>query len=135
MLIWIRLAGVSAVVAALWFGYGYVKHIGYNQAKTEMQAENLKLALAYAQRIVKAEGERDANQTIVDRIHAESRRVQVHFPVCPTTPDTRNQNRAAGLFSDGMDKSFARLQERTTELFKRCEELNLDAIKVNAVSH
>lgn len=134
-MILIRLAWAAAVFAALLFGYEYVKDIGYNQAKAEMQAENLKLALAYAGRIVKAEGERDANQAIVDRIYAQSRRVPVHLPICPATPDTGNQNGAAGIFSDRVDKSFARLQERGAELFKRCEKLNLDAININAVMH
>jgi len=128
--IWIKLAGVAVVLAALWFGYEHIKQIGYDQAKAEMQAENLKLALAYADRIVKAEGERDANQTIIDRL--ASQRVQVHFPVC-TTPGTPNQDGTAGILSDRMEQSFVTFQNRVGELLKRCDELNLDAIRVNAV--
>jgi hypothetical protein len=128
--IWVKLAGVAVILAALWLGYEHVKQIGYNQAKAEMQEENLKLALAYADRIVKAEGERDANQTIIDRL--ASQRVQVHFPVCPAT-GTANQDGTAGVLFERMDESFAKFQDGVGALLKRCDELNLDAIKVNAV--
>ena len=47
MTIWLKIAGIAAVIAALWFGYEHVKQIGYDEAKDEMQAENLKLALSY----------------------------------------------------------------------------------------
>lgn len=127
------LVGFLILIVVLYGGYKYVEHKGYERAKQEMQAANLSLALAYADRIVKAEGERDANQIVIDRLTAESRRVQVHIPVCPTAGG-ENSNGTAGIFSKRVDESFARLQERGTVLFERCEALNADAIKVNAAN-
>jgi hypothetical protein len=118
---------------ALWYGYHKIEQSGYDRCLTETQAANLKLAIAYADRIVKAEGERDANQTTIDRLVIESRSLHVHFPVCPTT-STENPDGTAGLLSKRVDESFARLQERGTVLFERCEALNADAIKVNAAT-
>ena len=134
MTIWLRLAAVAAVIAALWGGYYLIEKHGYDRCLVETQAANLKLAIAYADRIVKAEGERDANQKTIDRLVIESRSLHIHFPVCPTAGD-QNPDGTAGLLSKRVDESFRNLQERGTVLFERCEALNADAIKVNAVVH
>jgi len=127
----VYLAAIAILCIALWAGYAKIEQKGYDRCYTEMQAANLKLAVAYANRIVQAEEERDANQIIIDRYLAESRRVQVHIPVCPTSSE-ENSNGTAGIFSKRVDESFARLQERGTALFERCEALNADAIKINS---
>lgn len=127
------LLGVIILCIVLWGGYKYADYHGYQRCLTETQAANLKLAIAYANRIVKAEGERDANQTIIDRLTAESRRVQVHIPVC-SNAGGENSDGTAGVLSKRVDESFRNLQERGTVLFERCEALNADAIKVNAVN-
>lgn len=123
------LAAIAILCAALWFGYHKIEQKGYDRCYAEMQAANLELAVAYAGRIVKAEGERDANQKIIDRL--ASQRVQVHFPVCPNA-NGENSNGTAGIFSKRVDESFDRLQTRGRVLFERCEALNADAIKLNA---
>jgi predicted negative regulator of RcsB-dependent stress response len=130
MTIWWKLGGVLAIVAALIGAALYLEHLGYQKCEKEMQAKNLELALAYADRIVKAEGERDANQTTIDRLNADVSKLRIHIPVCPNS--AKDQNGTAGIFSERVDKAFAELQGRGTELFKRCDEMNLDAIKVNA---
>lgn len=127
------LLGVIILCIVLWGGYKYADYHGYQRCLTETQAANLKLAIAYANRIVKAEGERDANQTTIDRLTAESRRVQVHIPVCPTAGG-ENSDGTAGVLSKRVDESFRNLQERGTVLFERCEALNADAIKINEVN-
>lgn len=126
--------GATAVLCvALWYGYHKTEQSGYDRCLTETQAANLKLAVAYANQIVKAEGERDANQTIIDRLVIESRSLHVHFPVCPAT-DPQNPDGTAGVLSKRVDESFRNLQERGTVLFERCEALNADAIKLNTVN-
>lgn len=131
---WLRIAAVAGLAAALLFGYNYIEQRGYNRCQTETQAANLKLANAYINRLTKAEEDRDANQTIIDRLVVESHSLHVHFPVCPAT-DPQNPDGTAGLFSKRVDESFRNLQERGTVLFERCEALNADAIKVNSVNH
>lgn len=125
------LVGLLVLGIVLWGAYKYIDNRGYQRCLMETQAANLDLAITYANRIVKAEGERDANQTVIDRLVAESRRVQIHIPLCPATGN-QDSNGTAGLLSKRVDESFARLQERGTVLFERCEALNADAIKVNA---
>jgi len=129
------LAAIAFLCAGIWYGYTKIEQKGYDRCLAETQAENLKVVIAYADRLVKAEGERDANQTIIDRLTAESHKLQIHIPVCPSTPGVANPDGTAGLLSKRVDESFARLQERGTVLFERCEALNADAIKVNAVAH
>lgn len=129
MNLYVKLGLVAALVAAIWFGYDHIKQIGYKQCETELQAKNLELALAYAERIKKAEEQRDKNQAIIDRL--ASQRVQVHFPVCPNT-GSQDSNGTAGVLSQRVEQSFADLQTRGRVLFERCEALNADAIKVNA---
>lgn len=128
MNLYVKLGLVVGLVAALWFGYEHVKQIGYKQCETELQAKNLELALAYAERITKAEEQRDKNQVIIDRL--ASQRVQVHFPVCPNATD-QNSDGTAGVLSQRVEQSFTNLQTRGRVLFERCEALNADAIKLN----
>lgn len=131
-MIWLRIGSVVALIAALWAAYAYIDQRGYDRCKAEMETANLKLVTTYANQLAKAEGERDANQIVIDKLTIESRSLHVHFPVCPTA-GAENSNGTAGILSKRMDESFARLQERGTVLFERCEALNADAIKVNAV--
>ena len=125
------LIGLIVLCVTLWAGYKYADYQGYQRCLKETQAANLDLAIAYANRIVKAEGERDANQAIIDDLVAKSRRVQIHIPICQTAGG-ENSNGTAGILSQRVDKSFADLQERATVLFERCEALNADAIKMNS---
>ncbi len=125
------LVAIAILCLAMWYGYAKIKQKGYDKCQNETQAANLDLVTAYANRLTKAEGERDANQVIINRL--ASQRVQVHIPVCPTT-NAQNPDGTAGILSKRVDESFARLQERTTVLFERCEALNADAIKLNSVN-
>jgi hypothetical protein len=127
------LTGLIILCVVLWGGYKYADYRGYQRCLKEAQAANLNLAIAYANRIVKVEGERDANQITIDRLTAESRRVQVHFPVC-SNAGGENSNGTAGILSKRVDESFRNLQERGTVLFERCEALNADAIKINSIN-
>lgn len=128
-----KLGIILALFAALFSAYKYIDYRGYQRAKMEMQQEELELAIAYANRLVEAERERNENKILVDRLSAESRRLRIHLPVCPEGQSADNQNGRAGLFSQRVDESFARLQARGTSLFERCEEINLDAIKINRI--
>jgi len=129
----IYLIALAGICVALWYVYFTIDRRGFDRCQKEMQQASLDLAVAYANRIVKAEGERDANQAIIDLAAAKSRSVPTHIPTC-TDSSAENQDGKAGILSRRVDESFARLQERGTRLFERCEALNSDAIKVNAVT-
>lgn len=131
MRIWLYLAAISVLCSVLWYGYHKIEQSGYDRARNELQEANLEVAIAYANKLTEAEGERDANQVIIDRLATE--RVPVHFPVCPNK-GTKDSNGAAGILSRRMEQSFADFQYRVTVLFERCEALNADAIKINAVT-
>jgi hypothetical protein len=131
MRIGLYLAAIAILCVALWFGYHKIEQSGYDRCLAETQAANLETVIAYANRLTKAEGERDANQTIIDRLATQ--RVQVHFPVCPNT-SAQNSNGTAGILSKRVEQSFADLQTRGRVLFQRCDALNADAIEVNAVN-
>lgn len=127
------LVAIVLLCVGLWYAYFLIDQHGYERCEKKLQAANLELAITYANQLTKAEGERDANQAIIDRLAAESRRVQVHIPVCPNS-EAQDQNGTTGVFHNRVDESFARLQERGTKLFERCEAVNADAIKVNTVN-
>ena len=135
-----RLVGCAVLLALIGAGFWYLHHDGYQAGKTEVQpaweAEKLQQAcaqkaalLAYAEKIQQAEDQHDQDQNTIDRLAADARRVRIHLPACPTTgPD---QNGAAGAFSAGVDRRFAEFQERVGSLVTRCDQLNIDAIRVN----
>jgi hypothetical protein len=129
-----KLIGIVAVLLLLMAAARYFDHAGYERCRAEMEAQNLKVIAAYNARLNKAEGERDANQNIIDQLNAHARSVRIHIPICPSVAGAEDKNGTAGVLSQRVDESFARLQERTGQLFKRCDELNLDAIKVNAAN-
>ncbi|MDP4112892.1 MAG: hypothetical protein Q8924_12315, partial [Bacillota bacterium] len=63
------------------------------------------------------------------------KRMQVHG-ICASAvqtgnPATGNQNSGAWTFSEGVDANFARLQQRTNELFRQCDQINIDSIRQN----
>lgn len=131
-MIWWKIGGVLALAAALFGAFKYIENIGYERCKTEQQAANLKAITEYAIRLKKAEEDRDAKQSIIDDLAAKSRSVRIHLPVCGNNPAPTNQNGGTGTLPNRVDEGFAELQSRAGELFKRCDELNLDAIRSNA---
>lgn len=126
---------IAFVISGVALGYAYylVDQHGYDRCQKEVQSANLDLAITYANELTKAMEERDANKAIIDNYAARARRVPVHIPVCENA-NAKDSNGRAGLLSGRVDKSFARLRERVTVLFERCEALNADAIKNNSVT-
>lgn len=126
------LATIAFLCAGIWYGYTKIEQKGYDRCLAETQAENLKVVIAYADRLVKAEGERDANQTIIDRLTAESHKLQIHIPVCPSTPGVANPDGTAGMASTRIDQYMAEAKSAIDAIGERCAKLNADAIKMNA---
>jgi len=122
---YIILAVVLTVTAAAGGGYAKGRH-DESMVQVEQQRDGL---LAYAERIKQGEVQHDADQDRINRLTADLGRVRVHIPACPTSTD---QSGVAGVFSDRVDEEFGRLQARAGELFQRCDQLNIDAIRLNS---
>ncbi len=130
----IKLAVAVVAIAGMVGAVIYADHRGYQRCQLEMAAMTARIMEEYNKKITEAEEQRDANQVIIDNLRIESSRVRIHLPACPSSVP-QNQNGNSGVLSQRVDQSFANLQERATELFKRCDELNLDAIKLNQINH
>ena len=139
-----RLVVAIAAVALLGVGLWYLRHSGYEAGKNEVQVqwdtdrikrgEAQKDALvAYANRISQAEVQHDNDQALINRLHDAAGGVRIHLPACPsvTAASDADQDRAAGVFQPGVDQRFAEFQERVGGLIRRCDQLNIDAIRAN----
>lgn len=137
-----KLVGCIVLLALIGAGLWYLHHDGYEAGKTEVQAaweaEKLKAGeaqkaalLAYAERIQQAEVQHDQDQNTIDSLAAGARRLHIHLPACPESGAGDDKNGAAGALSAGMDQRFAEFQERVGSLVTRCDQLNIDAIRVN----
>jgi hypothetical protein len=139
-----KLAGGVALILLVCLGIWFLHHDGYEAGKTEVQAEwyaertriaeEQKAALAaYADKLKKAEEQHDQDQAAIDDLHDAAGRVRIHLPAC--TGNARpggNQDGSAGVFPDRVDQLFAEFQARTGSLIRRCDQLNIDAIRANS---
>ena len=94
--------------------------------------------VAQQQQTAKAEEDKNVNQAIIDSLHDHIVSLpSTHIPInrCAVSaggssvPDTSG---AARIFSEQLDKSFADLQSRIGKIIERCDQLNVDAIELNA---
>lgn len=138
---WIRLAGAVATVVAVAYGLWAVYHAGYkagaNEIQTRWDADKISRAaaernalLAYAAKINQAQEQHDHDQDTIDTLADHARRVRIHLPACTSTD--AGAHRATGLFSADVDQDFAAFQESLGQLIRRCDQLNIDAIRANA---
>lgn len=130
-----RLAGygllcIALVVAGAKGGMVYVQSQWNEQKATDAEAHK-DMVIKYAEEITRKGEERDTNQGIIDSLAVAARgRVRVQFPTCPAT-SKGNKDGASRIFSERLERGFARLSERNTERLRRCEQLNADAIEAN----
>ena len=140
LILW--LLSVAVVLGVLFGAYHYGRHVQgleddelRNAAVIEQQTKNQAALLAYTEKIQTAGEQNDKNQTIISSLHDELNRVHVHIPTCavsnPADAST-DSGGGAGILSNAVDESFARLQDGIGELTKRCDQLNIDAIRINA---
>jgi len=139
-----------AVLAALLAFAGY-KIYGYGEAHVQaqfdayiqveqkavilQQQKNQIILQAEIQKRTQAEVDRDTNQAIVDSLSSHINGLSVHIPnrcaVSSNNPAGANQSAASGVVPTDVDGLFAEFQRRTSEIIKRCDELNIDAIRMN----
>lgn len=105
------------------------------KAVAKQQTENYEGLVAYAERLVKAEVQRDKNAGIVVGLRNKLAGMQVDLPPCPMpgTADTgTDSNGGAGLFYQEANRAFGDLQKGDNADFERCDKLNVDAIRANS---
>lgn len=133
----IRIAAVVAIIAAISGGIWYIDHRGYQRGIAEMKAEadaaNLKAAQDYIERLKSAGEQHDKDQATITRLAAAARGVRVHIPTCPAAAGAENPDGGSGVFSERVDAEFVRFQTEVGQLVERCDQLNIDAIRANAV--
>lgn len=137
----VLLVGLALGAAPAWWltadhyqGVIAKEHEAQQNLVIEQQEENLKGFIAYANRLVNAEVNREKNDIVVRNLRNELGRVRVEFPVCPmpgTTEAKEGGDEAARLLSARVDELFERLQKRAGGLVEEADELNLDAIRHN----
>jgi len=142
---------VAAVIIACSASYGswYVTSDHYEKIIAQYQinadkavqsqfALNQQLALIHADKIRLAEEQHAADQITITRLGNQLSRVQVHLArndcgsVSGGNQTAADQNGRAELFYEAADAAFANLQRGDDEDFQRCDQLNIDAIEVNA---
>lgn len=142
-LLWIKVAGALAILAAAGYGLWSLYHAGYRSGVNEIQikwdADKIRTAdaqraalLAYGKKLKQAQEQHDNDQATIDDLADTARRLRIHLPTCGDhAAGGQNPNGTAGLLPDRVDQGFAALQSRATALFERCDQLNIDAIRAN----
>lgn len=141
---WIKLAGALSLLAGMAYGLWSLYHAGYQAGANEIQirwdADKLRREdaqraglLAYAAKINQAQEQHDHDQATIDTLADTARRLRIHLPACGArAAASAGPNGAAGLFPAGVDQGFAEFQARIGGLIRRCDQLNIDAIRANA---
>jgi hypothetical protein len=149
-LFWFKLVGVAIVIAAI-FGSGvyvtkdhYEAIIAKKQVETDtlmqkQQAENIKILADNVALTKAAEEQHATNQLVVNDLTqriADLSRVRIHIPnsrpVCTGGETSAGKDPTSGVLSDRVDELFADLQARTGKLIQQCDQINIDAIELNA---
>ena len=140
--------GVALLTAAGWWIYGageahvQVKwdaaNAKQNQVTIKQLADNQAVLEAEIKKRKDAEAQHDIDQGIINNLADNlAHGVPVHIPTCRgPVPNSgiagTGQDGTSRVLSDRVDQLFAELQSRTSSLIKRCDEMNADAIRMNA---
>jgi len=85
-----------------------------------------------------AEEQHATDQITITRLGNQLAGVRIHIPSvsCDPVPGisqtAAHSNGAGGILSERVDAAFAQLQSGVGQLVQRCDQLNIDAIQVNA---
>lgn len=144
-MIQIRIALILAMLAATNYATWYLtRQNGQNRlyevqlamasaANAELAARQ-ELADKRLELINQSQVKHDKDQALINLLADNLRRVQVKGICAGSVPPdsaAANQNAGAWTFSEGVDSNFARLQFRASEQFRQCDQINIDAIRVN----
>lgn len=132
----------SGALPAWWLTSGHYQgviakeHEAQQVLVIEQQRQSMVALSAYIERGKTAGVEHDKNAIIVRDLRRERDRLRIAFPTCPvsdTTETGADSGGGGGILSDQLDAAFADLQRETGILVERCDTLNIDAIRANAI--
>ena len=141
ILAWATSLGV--VFAVLYGAYHYGRHVEsleqadiWNKALQAQDVRNTAILTNKLTTIQNAEAQHDADQKTIGTLNTNLNGLRLHFPKCasamPASSVTEaGTNGASGVLSIGVDQSFGDLQDTAARLIRRCDQLNIDAIRLN----
>jgi hypothetical protein len=146
---WFKLAGVAIVIAAI-FGSGvYVTKNHYEAVIAQNQVEhdkavqiqkdaNLKLLADISALRTEKETEHAINQQVVNDLtqrNAALSRVRIHIPSsgagCSGSTSGQSADGRSRLLSEKIDAALAEVQSNDGADSARCDQLNIDTIRLN----
>lgn len=136
---YVILAAVLIFIASV--GGAYIK--GGNDRENDVRGElatherdAIKTALTeYQAKVTKGDQQHAQDQATIARLSATARSLRTHFPTCDKQPQAvTDSNGGTGLVPSGVDESFERFKQRTEQIIERCERLNSDARRSNALT-
>lgn len=131
----IKIAIAAVVLVLLAVGTWYVTRDHYQGITKDIQLDMAqavqKELVAREVKLQEAEGKHETDQRTIDALRIKLDRVQVRGICSSTLQEAGHSDTSAGILSDRVDELFGRLQERAGELFKQCDQMNIDAIRVN----
>lgn len=136
----IKLIVFAAAVVLCCFITWYATSDHYEKLAAQKQLEQDKASADLIRKktdlILKGEAQHATDQATINFLAAESGSMQVHIPThrCGNTKGTADQDRSAGVLSNRVDEAFANLQAGVGRLIQRCDQLNIDAIQLNATT-
>lgn len=126
-----RLLGLAVIIGVLYGAYFFIDRNGYQRCQQEHAKADKAEAIKQAQKIKEAAERHDEDQLTINNLARDlDKRMRVHIPVCPTSPQG-NQNGGSGAFPEKVDRAFGQLQSGVDEIVRRCDQLNVDAIEAN----
>lgn len=121
------LAGVL-FISGWYLGSEHVQN-QWNEEKLTVQDDALGVMNTHALMIKEADEQHDKDQTTLDTARTELNRLQ--HPNLPKCPSTGSQDVSAGILYAEQNAAFKELQRGDDEDFAKCDQLNIDAIRLN----
>ena len=140
------LASVVAVFLILFGAYHYGRHVqgleddtARQKAVIAQQQKDQAEILAYVETIKTSGEQHDIDQSIIDSLHdsiEHNNGLRIHIPSCLTSAgDTQTPTGSSSIsriLPDAVDAAFADFQIATGKLIESCDQLNIDAIRLNS---
>ena len=147
-MLWIKLAAIALLIAAASFATWYATSDHYEKqmaqqenkwqqayiASAEMQAAAL---VAEINKRTNAEAQHAKDQLAINSLTQQLGGVRIHIPTgCgqagKSSVTGQGANGGGGVFPERVDAAFAELQAGVGRLIQRCDQINIDAIKLNS---
>lgn len=133
---------LTVIMLVIWLtGEHYKQRIAEIQLETAKAVSNeLTLMQSQLEQEIKqrkqAEVNHDKAQITIAGLHDQLDKLQINGICGNTLPESgissTSPDGTSGLLSARVDEEFARLQKRTSELINRCDQLNIDAVRLNS---